>query len=310
MEQQQQERLFGLRVSYEVVSIGSIVFNPHNLRGFLRSPEQIARLAYTIRKDGLLNNPIVSFTTGGILAVAGEQRLMAHRQLVNDGFQQYARVFCKVLEGVSDELAMRILAVENANQGMHVPIATANEVYWHYRMSFRDVQHTEALRNIQGIWANEKYAYDALVVPGWLIYYSPTVQNLIAFIGEQRTDLGNARIQETSAKLRAIPLGWWRTIAWPFKPAEHEELLNAPTDTVCNAFDELLRDCVSFVEQGVKGEKARLQLERKVLPIRERRILRRLEELEERGERGPAVHELHRGLRNVRTMIRRQQRRA
>lgn len=308
--EQGSERLFGLRVSYEVVSIDTIMFNPHNLRGFLRSPEQIARLAYTIRKDGLLNNPIVSFTVNGVLAVAGEQRLMAHRQLVKDGYQEYTRAFCKVLEGVSDELAMRILAVENANQGTHVPIATANEVYWHYRMSFRDVQHAEALRHIQGIWANEKYAYDALVVPGWMIYHSPTIQNLIAFIGEERTDLGNAHIQETSAKLRAVPLGWWRTIAWPFKPAEHEELLKPPTDTVCSAFDELLRDCVSFVEQGIKGEKARLQLVRKVLPIRERRVLRRLEELEAQSEHGPNVSALHRELRSVRTGIRKYQRRA
>ena len=310
MEQQQQERLFGLRVSYEIVSIDNIVFNPHNLRGFLRSPEQIARLAYTIRRDGLLNNPIVSFTVNGVLAVAGEQRLMAHRQLVNDGYQQYARVFCKVLEGVSDELAMRILAVENANQGTHVPIATANEVYWHYRMSFREVEHREALRSIQGIWLNEKYAYDALVVPGWLIYHSSTIQNLIRFVGTERADLANAHVQETAEKLRSIPLGWWNAIAYPFKPAEHEELLHPPSETVANAFDELLRDCITFVEKGIRGEKARLQLLRKALPIRERRVLRRLEELEEQGEHGSVIGATRRDLRNVRTMMRKQQRRA
>ena len=304
VEQQQQERLFGLRVGYEMVSIDKVIFNPHNLRGFLRSPEQIARIAYSIRKDGLLNNPIVSFTVNGILAVAGEQRLLSHRYLVNEGYQEYTRVFCKVLEGVSDEVAMRILAVENANQGTQVPIATANEVYWHYQMSFREVQHVEALRSVQGIWANGKYAYDALVVPGWLIYHAPTIQTLIGVVGGDRADLGNAYVQETSAKLRRIPLAWWRMIAWPFKPMEHRELLDAPSDTVQNAFDELLRQCLSLVERGEKGERALMELESRALPIRERRILRALEDREERGERGSNVSALHRELRNVRDRIR------
>lgn len=305
MESQfQQERLFGVRVTQEMVAIDRIHFNPHNLRGFLRSPEQIRSIAYSIRHHGLLHNPIVAYRTDGILAVVGECRLMAHIYLTREGYSGFDHVFCKVMEGVSDEFAMRILAVENANQGTTVAIATANEVYWHYKMELAESDHAEALRNVQGIWKREKYAYEALVVPGWLIYHSPTIQDLIKFIGDQRADHANPHVQEKAEKLRAIRLGWWRTIAWPFRPLEHRELLNAPSDTIRNAFDELLRDCIALLERGVKGERAKLELERKVLPIRERRILRALEDMEERGERGPQVGVLNRELRSVRTGIR------
>lgn len=63
--------------------------------------------------------------------------------------------------------------------------------------------------------------------------------------------------------------------------------------------------CIGLVERGVKGDRAQLELERKVLPIRERRILRALESMEERNEHGPQVGVLHRELRSVRTGIRR-----
>lgn len=287
-----------------MVAIDKISFNPHNLRGFLRSPDQIKRIAYSIRKNGLLNNPVVAYRTDGIIVAAGECRLMAHGYLTREGYSGYDRLVCKVMEGISDELAMRILAVENANQGTTVPIATANEVYWHYKMDLAEIEHAEAMRNVQGIWAQEKYAYDALVMPGWLIYHSPTIQDLIRFIGDQRADHANPYVQEKAEKLRAIRLGWWRIIAWPFRPLEHRELLDHPSDTVRAAFDELLRDCIALVERGVKGARAQLELERKVLPIRERRILRALEDMEKQGERGPQVGVLNRELRSVRTGIR------
>lgn len=116
---------------FEWIPVNKAVYNPLNLRGMLRSPDQIKRTAASIREVGLLHHPIVSLTPHGWMIVAGEQRFQAMQFLAREGYAQFEQVFCKTLEGISEEIAMKILAEENFAHGTLVPAATANEVYWH-----------------------------------------------------------------------------------------------------------------------------------------------------------------------------------
>lgn len=280
------ERLMGLRVSMDEVPVRDINFNRLNIRGILRSPEQIERIAESVRSVGLIHNPAISQTVMGPLIVAGECRVLAHQWLVAQGFDQYKTVLCKVFEGINEEFAMKILAEENLSHGTKVPAATANEVYWHYRVDFAaSKNHKLAVEKTQGIWGSRNYVFSALIVPGWLAYHCPTVQKLQQAMGPKREHITEDWTQETSANLRKMRLGWLYRIAMPFRPLAPEELLQPPPDDVLGMFELLLEEAFDMVKRGVRGKTAELALEELVLPIRKER----LEKLEQEEQENPAI---------------------
>lgn len=280
------ERLMGLRVSMEDVPVSDIVFNRLNIRGILRSPEQIKRIAESVRSVGLIHNPAISQTVLGPLIVAGECRVLAHQWLVAQGYDQYKMVLCKVFEGMNEEFAMKILAEENLSHGTKVPAATANEVYWHYRVDFAaSKNHKLAVEKTQGIWGSRAYVFSALIVPGWLIYHCQTVQKLLQAMGPKREFITEDWTQETSSHIRKLRLGWLYRIAMPFRPLVPEELLSAPTEDALGMFELLLEEAFDMVKRGAKGKAAELALEELVLPIRKER----LEKLEAEEQESPAI---------------------
>lgn len=280
------ERLMGLRVSMEEVPVADIVFNRLNIRGMLRSPEQIERIAESVRSVGLIHNPAISQTVLGPLIVAGECRVLAHQWLVAQGYDQYKMVLCKVFEGMNEEFAMKILAEENLSHGTKVPAATANEVYWHYRVDFAaSKNHKLAVEKTQGIWGSRNYVFSALIVPGWLVYHCPTVQKLQQAMGPKREHITEDWTQETSSNLRKMRLGWLYRIAMPFRPLAPEELLAPPSEDALGMFELLLEEAFEMIKRGDRGKKAELALEELVLPIRKER----LEKLEQEEQNDPAV---------------------
>ncbi|GEM_PF-5909839 len=280
------ERLMGLRVYWEEVPVMNIIFNRLNIRGILRSPEQIQRIAESIRSTTLIHHPVISQTVNGPLIVAGECRTLAHQLLLAQGYDQYKLMYVKVCEGMDEELAMKILAEENLSHGTRVPAATANEVYWHYRFDYTTSKnHKLAVQKTQGIWGNRNYVFSALIVPGWLLYHCSTVQKLLQAMGPKREYITEDWTQETSSNLRKMRLGWLYRIAMPFRPMTPEELLKVPSSEALGMFELLLKEAFDMVKRGAKGKEAELALEELVLPIRKQR----LEKFEAEGQHDPAI---------------------
>lgn len=267
-------------VILQEISIDSLSFNALNLRGLLRSEEQIIRTARSIFEVGVIHPPVVAYTPKGVLAVAGEARLLAHLYLVNQGLSQFSRVLCKVLEGVDERVAMKILAEENFAHGTIVPAATANEVYWHYAVDLQTSKNPEtALNKVMGIWKNNPYIYNFLILPGWLIYHSPTVSRLIEEVGPRREGLNKPTVRKIASKIRQVRLSWWRIISAPYKPLNPFELMNPPRQEAAQDFDGLMKKTFALLDEKVRGESAILELEKIALPVKYERLIRSYEEI-------------------------------
>ena len=181
------EKLMGMRVNREQVALSRIRFNRLNLRGILRSPDQIQQTAEAILEAGPINEPVLSQRTDGLLLICGECRIQARMWLVAQGYTDFDLPMCKVLESVNDNFAMKILAIENSNQGTVVPAATANEVFWHYRSILKETQdHKQAVEKSKRVWKHTERIFGAFIIPGWLLSHSFTVQRLLEIMGEQR----------------------------------------------------------------------------------------------------------------------------
>lgn len=245
-------------VSMEEIPVKTIIYNSLNLRGLFRSPDQIRRTARSIQEVGLLHHPVVSMTTGGPLVVAGESRVLSYSYLAREGSKEYGKILCKVLEGISEELAMKILAEENFAHGTTVPAATANEIYWHYRVDHKVKDHHSAMNKIKNSWSGSgPYAYNFFIVPGWLIYHSPTIQNLMRMVGPKREGLESSEIQQKIQLIRQVRLNWWHIIADALSPIDHAELLLAPSSGDSEKFDSLMSLVFEILsDRALRGVKA------------------------------------------------------
>ncbi|MFH1612006.1 MAG: ParB N-terminal domain-containing protein [bacterium] len=278
-------------VSSEEISVNLIVFNSLNLRGLFRSPDQIRRTANSIKEVGLLHHPVVSMTVNGPLVIAGESRVLAYQYLAKKGLKQYNAILCKVLEGISEEMAMKILAEENFCHGTTVPAATANELYWHYRVDFKSIQdHRSVMAKIQGIWEGNFYVYHALIVPGWLINHSPLVQGLMKIVGPKRDGLDRSDVQHTIQSIRRVRLNWWRMMADALSPVDYSELLSAPSQSDLQKFDNLISFSFEMLDdKTLRGERAMELLYQECEPIKRQRLETILHDSKEDENRRVAV---------------------
>lgn len=262
---------FGGIARSESVSTDSIIFNPLNVRGILRTLDQIKRTAQSLREVGLLHNPIISLMEYGYMVVAGEARVLAHKLLSQvEGFKAYSQISCKVLVGVSEKLAMKILCEENLCHGTIVPAATANELYWHYRVDYEATGDADvALNKIHGVWKSPDYVYNSFIVPGWLIYHSPTVQSILRQAGPRREGLYEPGVQNIIEKLQEVRVGWWRIISAPFTPVRPEGLVSSPSQNFLQYFDGLMLKTFDILEDPyLRGDRAEEELEKLSLPLR------------------------------------------
>ncbi len=75
--------------------------------------EGIARLADSIRRDGITDLPLARrLPNGGYQMISGHRRLAAYRLLAQEG-PSYSRIPCRVVSGVSDEQALVLLHTAN-----------------------------------------------------------------------------------------------------------------------------------------------------------------------------------------------------
>ena len=75
--------------------------------------EAIGRLAESIRKDGLTDIPLVrKLPDGGFQMISGHRRMAAYR-LLSAHDEGYARMPCRIVEGVTDEQAIALLHAAN-----------------------------------------------------------------------------------------------------------------------------------------------------------------------------------------------------
>lgn len=264
-------------VTYDEIPVCRIQFNSLNLRGLLRSPRQIERMANSFLDLFPFHDPIVSlYVDKGYLICAGESRILAHHLLTSRGHLEYGFAWCKVIEAPTEEFAMKILAEENAFHKTIVPAATANEVYWHYRVDFEATGSARtALEKVMGIWVNNSHVFNALVVPGWLITHSHTAKRLLEYIGSAREHIADGRVQEISSKLRQVRLVWWYEMIQPFRPLDSsspKELLATPPQKVLDEFDGLIQIAFDVIQRGVRGDKAIVAIRESMLPIWKRRL--------------------------------------
>lgn len=255
--------------SFQEIVIELLYFNSLNLRGILRSPEQIERIANSIAQVGLLDHPIVSDKGNRFLVIGGESRILAYQLLLKRNYPLPPKILCKTLQGITEKTAMKILAQENMVHAFDVAAATNNEIYWHYCVDIENgLDHNTALTSIKGIWENTSYVFNQFIVPGWMLYHSHTVQNLLQKIGPMREGITDAAVQKIAKHLRDIPSKWWRIIASPFKPADPPTITKPPSWQDVKEFEEFLEKAFYLLGKNIEGERAVKELEQAVLPSR------------------------------------------
>lgn len=75
--------------------------------------EGIARLAESIRRDGLTDLPLVRrLQSGGFQMISGHRRMAAFRLLFRQA-PSYSKIPCRIASGVSDEQALVLLHTAN-----------------------------------------------------------------------------------------------------------------------------------------------------------------------------------------------------
>lgn len=274
----------GPKVYFDSVNVESLIFNARNVRAIFRSQEEIQRIGRTFVSGevGLLHHPIVTARShGNYLVCCGEKRCLAFQDLARKGLKEFQRIYVKIMEGVSDETAMRVLAIENMEHGTRIPVATMNEVYWHYYVETCFISHGRAMERVQGIWGSAHYVWYSLIVPGWLVYHCPTVQQIMQKIGPRREGLDDPWVRETADKLRKVRLYWWHALALVFRPLFVNEVRKPPSDQDAAAFDELLHSLIFkevLDDPKMRGVEAEAHILSQVLFLRKERmeaILRR-----------------------------------
>ena len=266
------------------MDVETLVFNSHNVRAIFRTPEEIQRIAKTLLDPGLIHHPVGSLLPDGqILVCAGEKRSLGYQSLKHQGMQEFSQIDLKMMEGLSEETAMRILSVENMEHGTRIPAATANEVYWHFRVEYiSKISINRAIEAVMRIWKREEYVYNALVVTGWLIYYSPTVRRIMEKIGPHRENLNDPWVQETADKIRRVRLGWWDALGLVFRPLRKDAVIRPPEDADRLLFDELMHRVFDEVlaRPRLRGAAAEAHILDMVLSLRKERMEKILNEKE------------------------------
>ena len=97
------------RFPIEEIEVSDIADHPGNAV-YSMDEEAIGRLAESIRKDGLTDIPLVrKLPDGGFQMISGHRRMAAYR-LLSAHDEGYARMPCRIVEGVTDEQAIAALA--------------------------------------------------------------------------------------------------------------------------------------------------------------------------------------------------------
>ena len=96
------------RFPIEEIEVSDIADHPGNAV-YSMDEEAIGRLAESIRKDGLTDIPLVrKLPDGGFQMISGHRRMAAYR-LLSAHDEGYARMPCRIVEGVTDEQAIALL---------------------------------------------------------------------------------------------------------------------------------------------------------------------------------------------------------
>ena len=94
------------------IPVEEIAEHPDNT-AYSMDEEGIAKLAESIRRDGITDLPLVRrLEGGGFQMVSGHRRLAAYRLLAQQG-PSYSRIPCRVISGISDEQALVLLHTAN-----------------------------------------------------------------------------------------------------------------------------------------------------------------------------------------------------
>ena len=100
------------RFPIEEIEVSDIEDHPGNAV-YSMDEEAIGRLAESIRKDGLTDIPLVrKLPDGGFQMISGHRRMAAYRLLAEDD-ESFARMPCRIVEGVTDEQAITLLHAAN-----------------------------------------------------------------------------------------------------------------------------------------------------------------------------------------------------
>lgn len=100
------------RFPIEEIEVSDIAEHPGNAV-YSMDDAAISKLAESIRRDGLTDIPLVrKLPDGGFQMISGHRRMAAYRLLAAED-DDYARMPCRIVEGVSDEQALTLLHVAN-----------------------------------------------------------------------------------------------------------------------------------------------------------------------------------------------------
>lgn len=100
------------RFPIEEIEVSDIAEHPGNAV-YSMDEASISRLAESIRKDGLTDIPLVrKLPDGGFQMISGHRRMAAYRLLAAED-DDYARMPCRIVEGVTDEQAIALLHAAN-----------------------------------------------------------------------------------------------------------------------------------------------------------------------------------------------------
>lgn len=100
------------RFPIEEIEVSDIAEHPGNAV-YSMDDAAISKLAESIRRDGLTDIPLVrKLPDGGFQMISGHRRMAAYRLLAAED-DDYAKMPCRIVEGVTDEQAIALLHVAN-----------------------------------------------------------------------------------------------------------------------------------------------------------------------------------------------------
>ena len=94
------------------IPLSDIQDHPGNV-SYSMDEEGIARLAESIRRDGLTDLPLVRRLQGGGFQMISGHRRMAAFRLLSQQAPSYSKIPCRIVSGVSDEQALVLLHTAN-----------------------------------------------------------------------------------------------------------------------------------------------------------------------------------------------------
>lgn len=224
--------------AHQWVPIDQIRFNPLNFYGIFKRSQRIdwLRDAYE-RRGRFINEPIVAIDSdSSYLCICGEGRIRSIEGTTD-------KVYCLVLDGLSEEQSMAILAEDNATQVAEVRPARAIESYFLYLDVLRTSHSADhAIRYVSVTYANTQSVKHTQVIPGWLMAHSSYLWWLMERAGYDRHNLDDIALERE--QFISMPVYALREIARPFWPVRDSELLSAPDERDVVNFDGLIQEYV------------------------------------------------------------------